>query len=202
MEVEVFTMLSKISLFVLLLLTTCYSLNCAKDCLKENQGNSINTNMLDYKNKFGASFSNYSGYGFSYSRSINYGMSAEFIIGAFTTTQGSRESLDYTLGFELHKDLYTKEVYKVYGLFAIGHFYSRGSAQQPQSITNISTEKSDNNIGLGIGFEYSIVRNCVVNIEAGYMYNMNFRKDPNDLFFGHKQTEYFLGVGAGFYYAF
>jgi len=162
----------------------------------------------DYDNKIGFAASMFSGIGISYQRHIQNGFRIEFTASIYgsggekSTFEGSKSSdMYYTIGMEIQKVLYNSQEAKMYVFAGTSYWFDKTNYIGPQVNSIYSIYDENYVFGLGVGFQYSISSQIILDIEGGYLYRESYetdsREQPDD-------GTYYLGFGiaAGVYFAF
>lgn len=153
--------------------------------------------IADTSNYLGVKASNISGYGLYLSRDLSENFRAQImgIIYYYEMTKNdeSEKILNYDIGIELQKSMYSNDRMRTYILFG-GYYYFDDETLKNVESTNVVNNSF--NVGLGIGMEFSHKR-IVYNFDIGY----KFFEDDIDTFkdgdFSYNELKRVTKIGAG-----
>jgi hypothetical protein len=167
-------------------------------------------------NKLGFAGSMMSGYGISYEYALNNIYTIEFTGSIYG--RGGKDNTNYsysnpyltaTLGMELQRNFFSNSVSRFYGLAAVSYWLDN------TEYYNSTDYRHERNyvFGLGLGWEITIAKRLVINLEGGYLYRNTTIFDSMDYYdnrtgqkvsgpYSANPYEFSFGIGGGIYYAF
>jgi hypothetical protein len=158
---------------------------------------------VKYRQAFGFKASNISGYGAYYgfrpSRETRLQITG---IGYLYNNSYSGDTVvikNYSIGLEFQKDIIQSEKYRYY-LMAGGYYYSDNDKQTGS--TNLHIVKDSYNFGVGLGFEYMILRRVSLGVELGYKIYRDYWDEKKDNEEWVPCHEFVSKVGAGLNFGF
>lgn len=194
-----------------LLLVLTGTICSAQDSTNENEA------IVPLNNKLGFAGSMLSGYGLSYAYNISKVYTVEFT-GSIYGEGGSKDVNTYsnpfivaTVGMEFQRNFYANPNFRFYGLAGLSFWLDNTTYYYENTSGDIYDNEHSYVGGLALGWELTIAKRFVINLEGGYLYRSTSNVGrENDYSSGQKVLRNYsrstysigFGVGGGIYYAF
>lgn len=172
---------------------------------------------MPLNNKLGFAGSMLSGYGVSYAYTISKVYTVECTSSIYGQG-GSRDANTYsnpyivaTVGMELQRNFYANPNFRFYGLAAVSFWLDNTTYYYENTSGDIYNDEHSYVGGLALGWELTIAKRFVINLEGGYLYQRRYNDGQEyDYSSGQKVLRGFarstysigFGIGGGIYYAF